>query len=276
MSLKNNNRRRTGHMGIQEVRPAEPPVAFGYMKKVFDDTGAMSNFLKLVQRISDLVAAVWASSPIADAARALKSVTDFISARNIVGRTAELFATGGQSIWWIAGKLASYIGDISSTTGWLASVNVFGPEIGKKILETSFWMIRGKSVTLLKGVGDLSCFASSVLDIADIANDTFREIRTGRYFHDAGGYKVRTMGCHVFSVLGDIARITSVFLNVCGAALVYSACVGIAAETMALVKFYIKNYWAEHALPAWMNRAVDWIHNGALWHGAGQHVPVIA
>ena len=263
-------------MSVENARPAAPPVAFAYARDVFNDTGAMSNFLKLVQRISDLVAAVWASSPIADAAKALKFVTDFISARNIVGRTADLFATGGHSVCWIAGKIASYIGDVASTTGWLASVNIFGPEIGKKILETSFWMIRGKSVTLLKGVGDFSCVTSSVLDIADIANDTFHEIRTGRNFRSQDGYEIRKMGCHVFSVLGDIARITSVFLNVCGAALVYSACVGIAAETMALVKFYVKNYWDEHALPAWMNRAVDWIHNGALWHGVGQPAPVVA
>ena len=73
--------------------PAQPPIWLGFPQKVFADTGALSNLLKLVQRISDLAAAILASSPIANVAAAFKTVTDFIGARNFVGRVADLSAS---------------------------------------------------------------------------------------------------------------------------------------------------------------------------------------
>ena len=106
-----------------------------------------------------------ASSPIANVAAAFKTVTDFISARNFVGRVADLSAIGTHTFFWVANKVVSLIGDIGSTVGWLAGIKVFGDATSKEILEKSWWSVQGKSVTFLDEVGKYSCVSSAVLDI---------------------------------------------------------------------------------------------------------------
>ena len=270
--------------GVQGAA-AQPPIWLDFPKRVFDNTGAMSSLLKIVQRINDLVVAIWSSSPIAGVAKAFKTFTDIVSARNIFGRTADLSMSRNHSTLWGLSKAASYVGDMALTTGWLAGFNVFGDSTSKMILDTTL-NIGSRSITVLKGAVSAACVSGAVLDVADVAQETFREIQSHTFTNPDGTFRAKTMGERVFSVLGDIARISFVFLGVFGGGLLCTAAFGIAAETASLAKFYIHNYWNDGGLPPWMiavaaqtDRAVAWIHDGFAWHRpvtpGGAPVPVV-
>ena len=107
-------------------------------RRVFGDIGAMSDVLKLQQNISAVAREVFETSFLEPMAASLKNVTNFIGARNVFGRVADLISLrdvwavplfNGPDFLVVANRIAGFAGDLCSSTKWLASVKVFGSSL---------------------------------------------------------------------------------------------------------------------------------------------------
>jgi hypothetical protein len=220
-------------------------------KRVFSNVNPMSDALKLFQRINDIVKAIFASSPIDQVSKAFGHVTDFIGARGIVGRVADLVSFrgawevplfNGPNFLWVGNKVASLFGDIGSTVKWMASLNVFGSALSAQIKGATGQFCFGNAFNLLKGVGDFSCITSSLFDLADIARQAIDRIQQGTYFRD-GAFMAKTAWCHAFTAASDVARVAGCVLsNIPGVHMVYSAIAGGIGSFTSLGKFYVEQY----------------------------------
>jgi hypothetical protein len=224
-------------------------------KKVFSDVGAMSDALRLTQRINEIIKAIFASSPIEHVAGALRHVTDFIGARGIIGRIADLASfsgawtaplMNGPNLFWVGNKVTSLIGDIGSTVKWLASIEVFGGVLSSQIKEASVQFVSwGNKFNFLKGVGDFSCVTSSLFDLVDVARQAIDELRHGVYLRD-GAFMAKTAGCHAFSIAGDVAKVAGCVLsNIPGVHVVVGAVAAAVGAVTSLSKFYVEQYWKD-------------------------------
>ena len=235
--------------GAQEVREALIWLSDG-PKRVFNDVNAMSDALKLTQKVSEIAKAVFSFSPIEQAAKALGNVTEFVSARGIIGKIADLVSfkgawdapmDGKPNFLWIANKVTGLVGDVSSTVKWLASVNVFGEALSAQIRGATLH-IGSQTFSVLKGAGDVSCITSSLVDMADIARQAITNLRYGRYVRN-GSLMVKTVGCHALGFVGDIVKVAGCVLsNIPGVNLVWGAIAGSVGSLLSLGKFYVQQY----------------------------------
>ena len=221
-------------------------------KRVFSNVNPMSDALKLTQRVSDIAKAIFSYSPIEYVAKALGHVTDFIGARSIIGRVADLVTCkdawtkplfDGPNFLWIGNKFASLIGDISSTVKWMASINVFGESLSGAIRNaTGQFVSWGNPFNLLKGVGDFSCITSSLFDIVDIARQAIGELRSDGYLRN-GAFMAKTAGNHFFGMVWNVAKVSGCILsNIPGVHMVCSAVAGAIGALSSLGKFYVDQY----------------------------------
>lgn len=212
-------------------------------KRVFNNVNAMCDTLKLTQRVSEIAKAILSFNPIEHVTKALGNVTDFISARSIVSRVADLVSYQGTNLLWVGNKIAGLIGDISSTVKWLASIDVFGSVLSSQIRNaTGQFLSWGNPFNLLKGIGDFSCITSSLFDLADIARQALHEMFHGGYMCN-GQLKAQTAGTHAFGTVWNIAKIAGCVLsNIPGVQAVYCAVAGAVGAVTSLGKFYVKEY----------------------------------
>jgi hypothetical protein len=214
-------------------------------KRVFSNVNPMSDALRLTQRVSEIAKAIFSYSPIEYVAKALGNITDFIGARSIIGRVADLVSPQGawSNPFWIGNKFSSLIGDISSTVKWMASINVFGESLSSAIRNaTGQFVSWGNPFNLLKGVGDFSCITSSLFDIADIARKAFDEFHNGGYLQD-GAFKAKTAGSHFCGMVWFVAKVSGCILsNIPGVHVVCSAVAGAVGALSSLGKFYVEQY----------------------------------
>ena len=222
-------------------------------KRVFNNVGAMSDALKLTQRVSEIAKAILSFNPIENVTKMLGHVCEFIGARNIVGRVADLVSfkdawanplCGGVNFFWVGNKVSSLIGDISSTVKWLASIDVFGSALSSQIRNTTGQFLSwGNPFNILKGIGDFSCVTSSLFDLADIARQAIHEMFDGGKYMVDGQFKAKTAGSHVFGTVWNIAKIAGCVLsNIPGVQMVYCAVAGTVGAVTSLGKFYVKEY----------------------------------
>ena len=225
-------------------------MAHRWSKEGFQRRWSHVRHLEAPQLINTIANQILSFNPFPQAVAALGSITDFISARGIIGRVADLISFKGASTaplfngpnyLWIANKVASLAGDIGSSVKWLASVNVFGEALSRQITNATVHVVSwGNPFNALKGVGDFSCITSSLFDLIDVARQSLDVFRAGGYVRN-GVFMAKTAGSHALGLACDVAKVAgSVPSNIPGVGLIYPVVAASVGALTSLGKFFVQ------------------------------------
>ena len=225
-------------------------------KNVFAKVDPLSDLLKLVQRISEITKQFVEILPLQHVARAFSKITDFINARNFIGRISDIvsgaaawrnpFAEGIPDFLKVGSKLAYLFGDFAATAKWLSSIEVLGSWVKDSTAQLVSW---GKEFNILKGIGDVSCITGALLNIADSVRLIVRELEANRFFR-GGRFNVGLVVDHFFDVAYDVTKIAGAILsNIPGVHVMFTLVSLTVGSTLSLGKFFKKTYWVEDETP---------------------------
>ena len=227
-------------------------------KRIFNDVGATSDVLKLVQKVNELFLPFVEITPLQPISAAVRHVTDFIGARGFIGRIAEIVS--GDAAWTnpfdgntpnflrLSSKIVFLVGDISTTLKWLSSIDVLDKWFAEGTARIATW---GNEFKVLKGVGDVSCVAGSLLSIADTARLVMKEMQHDRYVRN-GHIDSSLIADHVLDVASDITKISAAVLsNIPGVHVVFVTSALAIGAGISIGKFYKKTNWTPvpHPIP---------------------------
>lgn len=230
-------------------------VAVDAATRLFANVDPLNDLLKLVQKINKIIEEKWNEIlPLKQISIAVAQITDFVGARNFVGRLFDIlsgraawahpFCDGYPDFLKVMSKCIYLVGDMTSIARWLSNIHILGKWVTESTAQLVSW---GKEFKILKGVGDVSCITGAVLNFFDTVRLVCQEICTTGYMRE-GTWNFCLMFDHLLDVASDIAKIASAVLSNIPA--VGEACVaGVAVfgSLLSLGKFF-KNEYTDHQL----------------------------
>jgi hypothetical protein len=223
-------------------------------KNVLANVEPLSDVMKLVQRINDIFKPFVEIMPLRQIAEAFSHITDFVNARNFVGRISDLvsgkagwdkpFSENFPDLLKIASKCAYLIGDFASTAKWLSMINILGAWVKDSTAQIVTW---GKEFNILKGVGDVACITGALLNMADTVRLIVKEAVRDGYFKD-NKLKLGLLVDHVLDVAYDTSKVAAAVLsNIPGVHIIFAMISLAIGSTLSLAKFFKKTYCIEEA-----------------------------
>jgi hypothetical protein len=219
-------------------------------KNVFGNIDPLSDLLKLIQRINEIAKPYIELLPLQHIANAVSKITDFVNARNWIGRISDIasgraawdhpFGVNFPDILKVASKCAYLIGDFAATAKWLSSIEILGAWVKDSTAQLVTW---GKEFNILKGIGDVSCVTGALLNIADTVRLIVKETLDGGYLRN-GRLQFGLLLDHVLDVAYDDTKVAaSVLSNIPGVPIVFTLVSLAVGSTLSLGKFFKKTYW---------------------------------
>lgn len=214
-------------------------------KNVFGNIDPLSDLLKLIQRINEIVKPWIEMLPLQRISKAVSHITDFVNARNFIPRLSDI-VSGRLAPLKELSKLAYLVGDFASTAKWLSSIEVLGSWVKDATAQFVSW---GKEFNILKGIGDVSCLTGALLNISETVRLVIKEFTAEKYFAH-GRLKLSLLVDHVVDLAYDVTKVAaSVLSNIPGVHMVVTTISLAIGATLSLGKFFKKTYWIEEEAP---------------------------
>lgn len=245
---------RTGVRGLQTVSNwiTDGPA------KIFANVDPLNDTLHLTQRVYEIAKKVlkWPVQFFAPISKAISQITDFVGARNFIGRISDIvsgkaawekpIAEGVPNFLKVMSKIAYLFTDFTSTVKWLVNIHVLGKWVTETTSQLTSW---GKEFQLLKGIGDVSRITGALLNIVDTVRLIAKEIMSRGYFIQ-GRFNGSLVIDHLLDLACDVTKVAaSVLSNIPGVKEVYSLVSLAVGSAASLAKFFKKSYWSEKDLP---------------------------
>jgi hypothetical protein len=241
-------------MRISEMASRAAFWATDVPKQVFADVSAMSDALKIVQRINDLARPLIELDNLRLLSDAVSHVTNFIGARLFIGRIADIVATSTgrdpitpthPNILRLARLSIQLVGDVCLAVKWLASIHVLDQWIMNATARIGSW---AHEFNVMRGIVDLTYTAGNMIGLADTARMSIFAMKNGHYRTHAGHLNAGLLASHALDVAAYITKITAtVLLNIPTLNVVFGTVALGIGSSLELGKFFNRTYVLRHA-----------------------------
>jgi hypothetical protein len=211
-------------------------------RNVVANVDALSDSLKLAQRINEIFKPFIDLFPLRQMCKAFSAITDFVSARKCIDRIGDILSGSRAlipNLLKIASKCAYLVGDIASTARWLSSIHILGAWVKNSTAQLVTW---GKEFNVLKGIGDVSCITGALLDIADTIRQMVYEAAHMELFTSAR-HRMSVFAGRVLDLAYDITKVAAaVFYNIPGVPILLTTVSLALGNILSLTKFFVKKH----------------------------------